>query len=256
MENKGWTILPKISCTCITFDRPRLLEEAIQSFLEQDYKGEMEMVILNDQAKVKLKISDKYQSEKRKIKIYNIEDKAITVGAKRNHCTKLATGLVIFPWDDDDIHFKWRVSMTIDRMKNTHYWKPDRLWFMNHGEIKSGGPTITMAPSMAGYSKELFDKVGGYDHIDSGQDQTLENKFVKSGYRIVDKIKPEEIYYVYRFAGTGSPHLSSQGYGKGIRMDAGSGLIRVENLIPQYRDDYLSTIKKTIANMKSKEVSK
>jgi len=38
----------KVSCQCITYDRVELLEEAIESFLRQDYKGEKELVILND----------------------------------------------------------------------------------------------------------------------------------------------------------------------------------------------------------------
>ena len=37
--------LPKVSCICPTFARVYLLEEAIESFLRQDYKGEKELII-------------------------------------------------------------------------------------------------------------------------------------------------------------------------------------------------------------------
>jgi len=43
-------MLPKISCLCPTYGRPQCLEEAIFSFLTQDYQGEKELVILNDLA--------------------------------------------------------------------------------------------------------------------------------------------------------------------------------------------------------------
>jgi GT2 family glycosyltransferase len=37
-----------ISYMCLTYGRPKVLEEAIESFLRQDYKGEKELVVLND----------------------------------------------------------------------------------------------------------------------------------------------------------------------------------------------------------------
>ena len=43
-------MLPKVSCLCPTYGRPQCLEEAIFSFLTQDYQGEKELVILNDLA--------------------------------------------------------------------------------------------------------------------------------------------------------------------------------------------------------------
>ncbi len=42
--------LPAVSCFCLTYGRPRVLEEAIQSFLQQDYAGAKEMIVLNDYA--------------------------------------------------------------------------------------------------------------------------------------------------------------------------------------------------------------
>ena len=39
---------PKVSCYCPTYGRTSFLEEAIYSFLNQDYDGEKELIILND----------------------------------------------------------------------------------------------------------------------------------------------------------------------------------------------------------------
>jgi len=41
---------PAVSCFCLTYGRPRMLEEAIHSFLQQDYAGPKEMIVLNDYA--------------------------------------------------------------------------------------------------------------------------------------------------------------------------------------------------------------
>ena len=40
--------LPAVSCICLTYGRVALLEEAIESFLRQDYPGVKELVVLND----------------------------------------------------------------------------------------------------------------------------------------------------------------------------------------------------------------
>jgi hypothetical protein len=41
---------PAVSCFCLTYGRPQVLEEAIHSFLQQDYAGPKEMIVLNDYA--------------------------------------------------------------------------------------------------------------------------------------------------------------------------------------------------------------
>ena len=241
-----WGSLPKVSCTCITYGRPVLLGEAVQSFLDQDYPGEAELVILNDEAQTRL-IGEELSMGGREIRIINAPQRFDTVGAKRNECTALARGEVILPWDDDDIHLPWRISLTVARMTNFNHWKADSLWFWNKGDIRNGAPTKAMAPSMAGYSKEIFERVGGYDPIQSGQDVTLENKFAKVGIRMIDGLKPHEVYYIYRFSGTRSYHLSSYGYGKGYeevgryveRRTRVKGEVRI---IPHYKQDYLDLI--------------
>jgi len=50
-------LLPFISCKCITYGRVSTLEEAIHSFLIQDYpKDRCELIIVNDYPKQKLDI--------------------------------------------------------------------------------------------------------------------------------------------------------------------------------------------------------
>ena len=41
---------PAVSCICLTYGRPHVLEEAIHSFLLQDYAGSKELIVLNDYA--------------------------------------------------------------------------------------------------------------------------------------------------------------------------------------------------------------
>ena len=247
-----WSTLPTVSCTCITYGRPDLLGEAVKSFLDQDYPGEAELVILNDDSKVSLSFHEAL-SENRSVRIINSMSRFPTIGEKRNRCTENSSGELILPWDDDDIHLPWRISITVSRMKNHHHWKPTTLWYWTNGEIKKRAPTKAMAPSMAGYSRKVFDTVGGYDHIQSGQDQTLENKFNREGIRTVEELPSAEVYYIYRFAGTGSYHLSSYGYGKGfenVKKFVEKKKIVGKFLVdPHYKQDYKALIREICDEM-------
>ena len=241
---KHWPKLPTVSCTCITYGRPQLIGEAVQSYIDQDYPGESELIILNDQPDIKYN-GGFLLKQNQSIKITNAPKRYATIGEKRNICVRLGDGEITMNFDDDDIHLPWRISLTVSKMTNHHYWKGDRLWVWGNGKLKQNTPNKAMAPSMAGCSREIFEKVGGYDHIQSGQDQTLDNKIHKLGLRMVGELTTDETYYMYKFAGTGSYHLSTHGYGKGytqaanhIKKQKGGEFI----INPGYKQDYLALI--------------
>ena len=94
----------KISAICPTFRRPELLEEAIQSFLVQDYAGEKELIIVNDEKEQKL-VFDHPQ-----VKIINLNERAPALSDKYNYAVSLTTGDMIVPWDDDDIYLPHRLT--------------------------------------------------------------------------------------------------------------------------------------------------
>ncbi len=203
--------LPKVSCQCITYGRTNLLDEAVEAFLKQDYKGEKELVILNDYPE--LEIICNIPS----IKIFNFPYRIGSIGEKRNVCVSLCSGEIIFPWDDDDISLPFRISYSLEKMKNKYYYKSDKLWYWKNGEI-SEEPRQAIAHAMGAWSINLFKEVGGYPLIQSGQDQAIETLFKKTEYREIEKIPLNKIYYIYRFPGTGSYHLSACGYNNGFKQ--------------------------------------
>jgi glycosyltransferase involved in cell wall biosynthesis len=70
--------LPGVSCVCITYKRTDFLEEAIESFLRQDYSGKKELIIINDDNEQTLIF------EHPEVKIYNFKDRFNSIGEKRN----------------------------------------------------------------------------------------------------------------------------------------------------------------------------
>jgi hypothetical protein len=239
-----WHNLPKVSCQCITFGRPALLNEAVESFLRQDYPGPKELIILNDHPEVLL---HEFASEE--VKVINVNSRFRTIGEKRNACCALCSGDIIFPWDDDDISLPWRISFTLEQMTNLQYFKPDRLWYWANGRLTE---KQAVAHAMGAWSKSLFDEVGGYPHLQSGQDQAIETLFKASSKRDVRPVHPADIFYLYRFPGTGSYHLSAHGFGSGfeeaeafVRQNVKPGMYRID---PAWKHDYVTAAAQAVCH--------
>lgn len=200
--------LPKASCLCPTYGRPHLIGEAVESFLRQDYLGEKELIILNDHPDIPLELPDLPG-----VKIINTSSRYPNLGEKRNALAALATGDVYFPWDDDDISLPHRLSSTLSQMKNCHYFKPSDLWWWTGGtvEYKQG----VAAHAMAAYSRSLFEMIGGYPAMNSGEDQEIERKIEMTGYRKTAPVGVADCFYVYRMNQTDTYHISAHAYGGG-----------------------------------------
>jgi MoaA/NifB/PqqE/SkfB family radical SAM enzyme len=229
-----WPTLPKVSCQCITYGRTHLLDEAVESFLRQDYAGEKELVILNDYPALRL------ECDLPNVLVVNLPRRMKSVGEKRNACVALCQGDIIFPWDDDDISLPHRISYSLEQMWNHRYFKPTKFWYWKHGEISPDAKNA-VAHAMGCWSREFFDSVGGYAHLQSGQDMALENLF-KGADRDVRDVPDEKLFYIYRFPGTGSYHLSTTGYGQGFEQVASfvkkQGIAGVHRIQPHWKQDY------------------
>ena len=192
--------LPKVSCLCITFARPALLEEAIQSFLNQDYRGPKELIIVNDFYLQNLSFDHP------EVKIINLPTKINTLGEKRNFAASVSNGDILFPWDDDDINLSFRLSQSVAFLQNNErdYYKPTTVFFCNDGEIS--GLEDYHCHSQCAYTRTLFDQVL-YSVMGSGEDQAFDNK-VKAALDLQELATPSDAYYFYRWGGTNSYHIS------------------------------------------------
>ena len=74
----AWKTRPAVSCFCLTYGRPELLEEAIFSFLQQDYAGPKEMIVLNDYADQVLTFDHP------EVQVVNVPRRFRTLGEKMN----------------------------------------------------------------------------------------------------------------------------------------------------------------------------
>ena len=144
---------PPVSCMCLTYGRPAILEEAIHSFLRQDYPGVKELIVLNDLPEQTL-VSNEPQ-----VTVVNVPRRFRTLGEKRNACAALAAHELLFVWDDDDIFLRRRLSYSVRMFdERKRFFKPSRAFMLNHDRLS--GPAANLFHSGACFSRSLFDEVG------------------------------------------------------------------------------------------------
>lgn len=86
-----------ISVLTITYKRPHLLEEAIESFLRQGGIKHAEMVIVNDNPEVS------YVYDHPQIKIFNVKERFPSIASKLKWGFEQCTHNFIYRLDDDDL---------------------------------------------------------------------------------------------------------------------------------------------------------
>lgn len=89
---------PLVSCIIPTYNRPQLLEKAIEQFVRQDYPNK-ELVIIDDSEQPFSKDLSKEQAIK-----YIHTGVRETIGKKRNRACEIASGKIIVHLDDDDFY--------------------------------------------------------------------------------------------------------------------------------------------------------
>lgn len=206
--------LPPVSCMCLTYGRPHILEEAIESFLRQDYQGVKELIVLNDLKEQKLTFDHP------EVKIINLDQRFHSIGEKRNACASLSSHDYLFVWDDDDIFLPHRISYTISMMTEPFlnriwgdFFKPTVALILNEKTILRAHRDGKLYHSGAAYTRKTFDYVRGYEHKGRGEDSDFERRVAEikfDGIQLEDiyyGIKLKDVYYIYRFWYSNSYHI-------------------------------------------------
>ncbi|MBX2999498.1 MAG: LicD family protein [Caldilineaceae bacterium] len=196
---------PPVSCICPTYARTHLLNEAIFSFLLQDYPGRKEMIVLNDYGEQTLEF------EHPEVCIVNRAGQFSSIGEKYAAAVELAAYDLLFVWHDDDIYLPHRLRYCVERFDPAvGFFKPGRAWFWNDGALS--GPVSNVLHGNSCWSRSLYHKAGGYPHQDLGYDAEFEQRIAAQGEgrgALAAPIETEEIFYIYRWTGTGAYHLSA-----------------------------------------------
>lgn len=238
---------PPVSCICHTYGRAELLEEAVYSFLRQDYPGHKELIVLNDYDRHTL------QFEHPEVRMINVSRRFNSAGEKYKAAAALASHDLIFVWHDDDIYLPHRLSFTVAHIEQGKgFFKADKAWFWNEGQLS--GPQQNVFHGGSCWTRDLFVKLHGYPHIGNTYDIEFEQlcKDEAPGSVYVHTISPANIYYIYRWARTGSYHFSAMGQNGDaydevaayVEKEAQQGRIRQGQiqLHPHWNIDYVKLV--------------
>jgi len=249
---------PPVSCMCLTFARPQeLIEEAVYSFLMQDYPGEKELLLLNDFE------GHRIVFDHPGVTVVNVPARFRTVGEKRNAAAALCRFDLLAVWDDDDIYLPHRLSFSVRHFEERkRFFKAPQAFFLDDGVLS--GPVGNLFHGASMWRRSLFDEAGGYAHMGSGQDRDLEARFQRLVGADLEhaRIAPGEVYYIYRWRGTGSYHLSGfgpDGEGKSgsqkvmeaVERDLSGGKLRTGELAlkPHWKIDYTRLVREYLASV-------
>jgi hypothetical protein len=193
---------PLISAKCITYGRVSTLEESIYSFINQDYPGPKELIIVNDYPLQTLFFDHP------EVKIYNLNSTFSTLGEKENFATMLCRGDIICQWDDDDVALPNHLS-NVEKyfVPGTEIMHWERGILVNSGEISA---ISGLGNSGIVYSKKAWEESGKYPLENAGYDMS----FVVQLHRrekVISAAPPDsEVSWIY-YWGDRSYHCSGMG---------------------------------------------
>jgi glycosyltransferase involved in cell wall biosynthesis len=242
---------PGVSCICPTYGRVELLEEAIHAFLEQDYPGGKELIVLNDYDRQTL-IYDHPE-----VQIVNLPRRLHSVAEKHKAAVSLAAHDLIFLWPDDDISLPHRLSYTVAHFERpAALFKADKAWLWNEGELSGPEPEAPHGGSC--WRRDLFVRMHGYPHVGNRYGSEVEALCAAEGNGSVHlhPIAAADVYYIRRWQGTGSYHFSAMGADgeehrevaayverQAARGEIPQGRIRLR---PRWRTDYRALVRERL----------
>jgi glycosyltransferase involved in cell wall biosynthesis/predicted O-methyltransferase YrrM len=256
LNNNGLTVLQRgcvrVSCICPTYNRvvsnKALLEEAVESFLRQDYPNK-ELVIIND-CPGQMLVFDHPQ-----VAVINSLERYATLGEKYNAGIQAVTGELICTWEDDDISLPHRLSLSVAKLGAADYFNPKAYFFLCDGLLTFEQNT-GYAHNCSLYRKEAWARVGGYPAISGPQDAAMDSLLragsLLHGGSVVDDpiwsvvdgpISGSEAFFIYRWgvselhlSGVADTQLAYDQYGEEGSVEG------VFILCPAWREDYVSRV--------------
>lgn len=173
-----------ISVLTLTYQRHHLLEEAIKSFLLQDYK-DGEMVIINDSPRTN------YTFDHPQVKIYNLTERFENLSKKLEWGFSKCKHDYIYRLDDDDLLGPDALKITENFILNNpgyEIYRPKKHYFFLHNNFERIGGNVNNGNV---YTKSYINRIKFPDKS-FGEDFDITYKFNSKIYE--DDGQPTMIY--------------------------------------------------------------
>jgi glycosyltransferase involved in cell wall biosynthesis len=222
-----------ISVLTLTYKRPHLLEEAIQSFLFQDMMTEM--VVINDNPEVD------YVFDHPNVRIINHNQRFPSISAKIEWGYKQCVNDYVYRLDDDDLLMSYALSnVQNDIIHNPGYdvYRSKGMYFFSENKYQGVGGSVNNGNV---YAKSYLDRIQ-FPGTSIGEDSemTFGNKS-----NIYESKLPHTM--IYRW-GMGTLHISGMGNvsNEAVLNQADKVLDNTKGVVhlkPHFLHDYYSMIK-------------
>jgi glycosyltransferase involved in cell wall biosynthesis len=195
---------PLVSCICPTYARApthvHLIEEAIESFLRQDWPSK-ELIVWNDAPEQTFALNAPG------VVVINSAKHCASLGDKYNAMVQASSGELICPWEDDDISLPHRLRSSVYYLGSAEYWNPQHMWFLSGAGLDVGGG-VCHAASI--YRRAAWHKVGGYPDVSGNQDALMDHALTARCERVAFAAMARSQWsYIYRW-GVSPYHFSTQ----------------------------------------------
>lgn len=184
----------KITCVCPTHGRAHIIGEAVESFLRQTYRGDKELLILNDCPEQPL------ECDAQGVRIINLPEPIPDASAKFNRAVEEAGYGVCAWWEDDDISLPGRLD-GIARMiteSKAAYVKPARAFMWQEGRVTGHNENLFFGG--CAFNRGYWLDAGGSK---PGQwpDASAHDAMMAGGNGAVFANSPADTFFVYRWGG-------------------------------------------------------
>ena len=198
----------KIAAVCCTHLRPKCLGYLIKCFLEQDYPPDKrELVILDDVGQYDDREGDGWR-------LISQSRRYSTLGEKRNAAAQRVAPDVeaLAVWDDDDIYLPWAMSASAAALAVAPWSRPGLVLHEQPDGSLRQHETGGLFHGGWAYTREAFQRVGGYARISNGEDQDLARRMTRSGTAWADPVRlGYQPFYVYNLGSGTGYRLSNMG---------------------------------------------
>ena len=224
-----------ISVLTITYKRHHLLEEAIESFLKQEFPPECEMVIINDNPEVD------YVYDHPRVFIINHKKRFPSIAAKLEWGYKQCKYNHIYRLDDDDLLTPWALknaSIDIETNPGFDIYRSEGMYFFMHNKFDKESSNINNGNI---YTKAYLDRI---TWPDKSGDEDADITFGHKAKIYESKLKHTMIY---RW-GMNTLHISGMGKqtNEVILAQADKVLDNTKGIIqlnPKFINDYYCQLK-------------
>jgi glycosyltransferase involved in cell wall biosynthesis len=223
-----------ISVLTLTYQRHHLLEEAIYSFLSQDWDGDAEMVIINDSPIVK------YEIDNPKVRIINCDKRFSSISRKLEFGFKQCKGDYIYRLDDDDLMTPWALTMHSkyrELRPNMDVYRCQKHYFFCENKYQALSDSINNGNT---YKKEYIERIP-FNDSSMGEDNYI-TFFHNATIYTADLGR---YTMIYRW-GMNTFHVSGMGGDKGpdyVNNAVDMAVKHIEGTVklqPKFKSDYYS----------------